>query len=65
VFKGRTLILHAQHDELVPVHHAERLYAAAPEPKQLKIFERGGHNDIFMWNRDAYMALVESFVAHA
>ncbi len=65
VFQGRTLILHTQHDELVPVHHAERLYAAAPEPKQLEIFERGGHNDIFMWNRDAYMALVEAFVANA
>jgi fermentation-respiration switch protein FrsA (DUF1100 family) len=64
-FQGRTLILHTQRDELVPVHHAERLYAAAPEPKQLEIFERGGHNDIFMWNRQAYMALVESFVASA
>jgi pimeloyl-ACP methyl ester carboxylesterase len=62
-FKGRTLILHTRHDELVPVHHAERLYAAAPAPKQIEIFERGGHNDIFMWNREAYMALVESFVA--
>jgi hypothetical protein len=65
VFQGRTLILHTQHDELVPVHHAERLHAAAPEPKQLHIFERGGHNDIFMWNREAYMTLVESFVANA
>jgi pimeloyl-ACP methyl ester carboxylesterase len=65
VFQGRTLILHTQHDELVPVHHAERLHAAAPEPKQLHIFARGGHNDVFMWNREAYMALVESFVANA
>jgi pimeloyl-ACP methyl ester carboxylesterase len=64
-FQGRTLILHTRHDELVPVHHAERLHAAAPRPKQLEIFERGGHNDIFMRNRDAYMALVEAFVASA
>jgi len=62
-FQGRTLIMHTRHDELVPAHHAERLHAAAPEPKQLRIFERGGHNDIFMWNRDAYMALVEAFIA--
>jgi len=64
-FQGRTLILHTRHDELVPVHHAEKLHAAAPAPKQLEIFERGGHNDIFMWNREAYMALVEAFVARA
>ncbi len=35
-FKGHTLILHTQHDELVPVDHAERLHAAAPEPKRLR-----------------------------
>ena len=64
-FRGQTLILHTRHDELVPVHHAERLYAAAPEPKTLHIFERGGHNDIFYWNRDTYMQLVETFLARA
>jgi pimeloyl-ACP methyl ester carboxylesterase len=62
-FQGRTLILHTQHDELVPVRHAEMLYAAAPEPKTLHIFNQGGHNDIFYWNRVAYMQLVETFLA--
>ncbi len=62
-FQGRTLILHTRHDELVPVHHAEMLYAAAPEPKTLQIFEQGGHNDIFYWNQDVYMQLVETFLA--
>lgn len=62
-FQGRTLILHTRHDELLPVRHAELLYAAAPQPKQLQIFERGGHNDIFYWNRQAYMQTVESFLA--
>jgi pimeloyl-ACP methyl ester carboxylesterase len=62
-FQGQTLILHTRHDELVPVRHAERLYAAAPEPKTLHIFEHGGHNDIFYWNRKAYMQLVETFLA--
>ena len=62
-FQGRTLILHTRFDELVPVHHADRLYAAAPEPKVLHIFEQGGHNDIFYRNRDAYMQLVENFLA--
>lgn len=62
-FQGKTLILHTQFDELVPVRHAEALYAAASEPKQLHIFKRGGHNDIFYYNREAYMRLVETFVA--
>lgn len=62
-FQGKTLILHTRHDELVPVRHAEALHAAASEPKRLHIFERGGHNDIFYDNRDAYMRLIETFVA--
>jgi fermentation-respiration switch protein FrsA (DUF1100 family) len=62
-FQGRTLILHTRHDELVPVRHAERLYAAAPEPKTLHIFDQGGHNDILYRNRAAYMQLVETSLA--
>jgi len=61
-FQGRTLILHTRHDELVQVRHADMLYAAAPEPKMLHIFDQGGHNDIFYWNRTAYMQLVETFL---
>lgn len=63
-FQGRTLILHTRHDELVRAYHAELLYAAAPEPKALHIFERGGHNDIFYWNQEEYMQLVETFLAN-
>jgi len=62
-FQGQTLVLHTRHDELVHVHHAEMLYAAAPEPKTLHIFDQGGHNDIFYRNRQAYMQLVETFLA--
>ena len=62
-FKGRTLIMHTRFDELVPCHHAEQLYAAAKEPKQLTIFDRGGHNDIFFRNQEAYLNLVETFLS--
>lgn len=37
------LILHSPADEIVPVAHAERLFAAAPEPKRL-VLTGGGHN---------------------
>ena len=61
-FQGRTLILHTRFDELVSVGHAERLYAAASEPKQLTIFPQGGHNDIFYRNRQEYMQRIEAFL---
>lgn len=62
-FQGRTLILHTRFDELISSRHADMLYAAAREPKQLQIFERGGHNDIFYHNRETYMRLVEALLA--
>jgi fermentation-respiration switch protein FrsA (DUF1100 family) len=62
-FQGRTLVLHTRHDELVHVRHAEMLYAVAPEPKTLHIFDQGGHNDIFYRNGPVYMRLVETFLA--
>jgi len=62
-FHGKTLILHARRDELVPVSHAEMLYASAPEPKHLKIFDRGGHNDILAVNESEYMKVVEEFLS--
>jgi uncharacterized protein len=62
-FRGQTLVMHARFDELIDARHAEMLYGAAPEPKRLKIFDRGGHNDIFFRNRAEYMQLVEAFLA--
>jgi pimeloyl-ACP methyl ester carboxylesterase len=62
-FQGQTLILHARHDELLPVRHAQLLFEAAPEPKELQVFERGGHNDISSVNQPDYMRLVENFLA--
>lgn len=37
------LIIHGRQDELVPVESAERLYAAAGEPKELYIIDNAGH----------------------
>jgi hypothetical protein len=62
-FQGKTLILHARFDELLDARHAETLYTVARGPKQLKIFDRGGHNDIFFRNRTEYVQLVEDFLA--
>ena len=47
-FKGKTLILHTQHDSVVDVSHARQLYTWANEPKTLHIFKQGNHNSIFL-----------------
>ena len=62
-FQGQTLVMHTRFDELIDAHQAEMLYTVAREPKQLKIFHQGGHNDIFFRNRAEYMQLVEAFLA--
>jgi hypothetical protein len=39
----RVLYLHGAADDVVPLGHAERLYAASPEPKCLHVFPNGDH----------------------
>jgi len=40
------LIIHGDRDELVPLHHAERLYNSAHEPRRLEIINGGDHSII-------------------
>ena len=40
------LILHSEMDEIIDIHHADRLYAAANEPKVFKKID-SNHNNIF------------------
>lgn len=61
-FKGRVLVMHTRHDDLVSVSHAERLYAWANQPKELLIFERGDHNTILPANQEEYFRAVETFI---
>jgi fermentation-respiration switch protein FrsA (DUF1100 family) len=37
------LIIHSVHDPIVPIDHAETLYAAAKQPKALWKIAEGGH----------------------
>jgi fermentation-respiration switch protein FrsA (DUF1100 family) len=56
------LILHSPADEIVPVAHAERLFAAAREPKRL-VLTGGGHNDGGFQQRPEWRAEVAQFLA--
>jgi fermentation-respiration switch protein FrsA (DUF1100 family) len=40
------LVVHGSRDDLIPAEQGRRLYDAAREPKQLKIIEGAGHNDL-------------------
>ncbi len=41
------LIVHSKDDQIIPVHHALELYAAARAPKQLWLYNRYAHIQIF------------------
>lgn len=41
------LLLHGHRDRTVPIRFAEKLYDAAPEPKEAHFFPAGGHVDLF------------------
>lgn len=55
------LIAHSRDDDLVPYAHAERLFAAAHEPRQLLTMS-GGHNDTFLFSRPEWAAAVGAFL---
>ncbi|HKG12825.1 MAG TPA: alpha/beta hydrolase [Pyrinomonadaceae bacterium] len=40
------LVVHGSRDELIPAEQGRRLFDAAREPKQLRIVEGAGHNDL-------------------
>jgi fermentation-respiration switch protein FrsA (DUF1100 family) len=58
-------IMHSEADEIIPFYHAQRLYEAAGDPKQLIILE-GGHNVTFGIdsNRQALMRVLDEATAN-
>ncbi len=56
------LFLHARDDQVVPIAHGERLFAAAPEPKRF-VRLAGGHGDTFLADSAAYFGAIRRFVA--
>ena len=61
-FQGASLIMHARGDSLLSVSHGQKLFDWAPQPKLLKIFERGDHNDIFYANSEQYLVELATFL---
>ncbi len=63
-YTGPLLVMHAEHDHLVGIEHAEENYAsAASQPKELVRFPRGDHNSIMAANMNEYMANLNRFLS--
>jgi hypothetical protein len=55
------LVVHSPDDEIIPFHHAERLYEAARGPKEM-LRLRGDHNGGFLLTGEAYVAGFDAFL---
>ena len=55
------LLIHGEDDVLVPIHHAELLFDAAGQPKELWRLSGVGHVGAYFADRPAYVARVVSF----
>jgi len=63
-YKGRLLVMHAKHDDLVGVEHAEQNHAwSGSEDKTLVVLPRGDHNSIMFANPEAYGEALQGFLA--
>ena len=60
--KCPVLIVHSREDDLIPFHHGQAIFQAAPEPKEfLEI--HGSHNSGFWDSREQYTRAVGSFLS--
>lgn len=56
------LFIHGTADWQVPAQMSQRLYAAAPEPKQLVLIPNAGHNNVAETAGNQYLQTVKNFV---
>jgi fermentation-respiration switch protein FrsA (DUF1100 family) len=55
------LIIHGDHDEIIPTRLGQALFAAAPEPKSIWIVPGAHHNDIVETAGASYREHLQSF----
>ena len=49
-------------DAIVPLGQGEALFLKAPEPKEMKVFDGAGHNDLVLRAGAAYAGTVSGWV---
>jgi uncharacterized protein len=56
------LIIHGEHDEVIPVTMSHELFNAAPDPKELYIIPQAHHNDTYLVGGEAYFSRLRQFI---
>ena len=59
------LVLHGERDDVVPVEQGRALFAAAREPKQLRVLPGAGHNDLLTLAADDWIATIVEWSARS
>jgi uncharacterized protein len=57
-----TLIIHGEHDEIIPLWMGERVHAAAKSPKAFYLIKGASHNDTYLAGGEEYFAKLKAFV---
>jgi fermentation-respiration switch protein FrsA (DUF1100 family) len=61
-YNGPTLIIHAQHDHIIPFSDGQSLHdASGAAKKRLLRIDHADHNDIFYRGMDTYMQAIDDF----
>ena len=55
------LVVHSRDDEIIPFHHGQAIFAAAPEPRTLLTL-RGSHNDAYLRDERSYIEGLREFL---
>jgi hypothetical protein len=55
------LVVHSRDDEIIPYHHGEAIFEAAPEPRTLLVLS-GTHNDAFLRDQRVYIEGLQRFL---
>ena len=56
------LVVHSRDDEIIPFHHGEAIFQAAPEPRTI-LELRGSHNEAFLRDERRYVEGLGAFIA--
>ncbi|MFQ5542582.1 MAG: alpha/beta hydrolase, partial [Candidatus Binatia bacterium] len=59
--RGPLLVLHGDQDDIVPYTQGQRIFEAAPEPKEFYTIRGAHHNDTFIVGGDPYFAALKDF----
>ncbi len=63
--RGPLLVLHGEQDDIVPYAQGQRIFEAAPEPKEFYTIRGAHHNDTFIVGGDPYFAALKDFIDRA